>query len=724
MGLLPASNRLLPVLALGCIIGLFVAVIQVSFAALIFSGSLEFFLPRGIGICLTAAIVMLLWVALRGSLPGLVGMPQDSPAAILAAIVAGVVASFPSAAAPSEAFLTALAIMALSSLLTGITFYLLGAFRLGNIIRYIPYPVVGGFLAGTGWILFIGGINVVLEEPLGLHEVEKLLTGSVMWLWVPCLLFGIMMLVVLRRWSHFLLLPGMILGGTLLFYLLLILSGNTPADATEAGFLLGPFSGEQSWQPLTPLELQQIHWPQVLATSASISTIVVVSVVSLLLNASGMEMIARKDIDLDQELRANGVANLLIGLIGSGPVGYPALSLSALNYKAGTPERLVGIVAASVCFAALFFGAGFLSVFPTPILGGLLVFLGLSFLVEWLIDVRPNLSRANYLIILLILVSMASIGVLPGVAIGFVAAVFLFIADYSRTEVVRQEYDGRYIRSNVDRAEVHLDILGREGGSIRVVKLQGFLFFGSVKRLVDQIKERLQPSPNNKPVRFLILDFKHVSGMDASTVFAFSKLLDSLESHSGQAVFCSLQKRLHPVFERSILTTAKDNLWHFERDLDHALEWAENQILEPEFTISDEKHLLPSFFSRAEKLLEKRHFKTDSLLIEEGSEPDSLYFLFSGKVAVEKTSASGIPLRLGVKGNGAIFGEIALYTGQKATASVRALSDCDTYCLPFAAIKKLEETAPTQALEIHRIIARQISSRLFQTNRIVEVLSD
>ena len=130
------------------------------------------------------------------------------------------------------------------------------------------------------------------------------------------------------------------------------------------------------------LALEQVNWPLIGSQIGNIGTIIMISVVSLLLNASGMEIMARRDIDLNHELQSAGLANLVAGL-GGGPAGYHALSLSALGHRVGASTRLVGLLAGGLCGVMLFFGASIISFFPKLVLGGLLLFLGLAFVVEW-----------------------------------------------------------------------------------------------------------------------------------------------------------------------------------------------------------------------------------------------------------------------------------------------------------------------------------------------------
>lgn len=86
-----------------------------------------------------------------------VSLPQDVPAAIIAVLAATLVAQ-PDIGNPAEAFATVVFVMVCSTLLTGVMLWCVGHFSLGKVVRFLPYPVIGGFMAGTGWLLFVGGI--------------------------------------------------------------------------------------------------------------------------------------------------------------------------------------------------------------------------------------------------------------------------------------------------------------------------------------------------------------------------------------------------------------------------------------------------------------------------------------------------------------------------------------------------------------------------------------
>ncbi|QYO63237.1 SulP family inorganic anion transporter [Leptolyngbya sp. 7M] len=144
-----------------------------------------------------------------------------------------------------------------------------------------------------------------------------------------------------------------------------------------------------------------------------------------------MALATQKTLDLNRELKASGLANLVVGL-SSGIVCFHTLSDSMLAHKMGGRTRLMGVISAVVCLAALGLGPTLLSYFPKAVLGGLLLYLGISMLVEWLVEARSRLSRLDYGIVVLILGITASVGFLCGILVGWIAVVLLYVTTRSR----------------------------------------------------------------------------------------------------------------------------------------------------------------------------------------------------------------------------------------------------------------------------------------------------
>ncbi|MFN2286654.1 MAG: SulP family inorganic anion transporter, partial [Anaerolineae bacterium] len=480
-------KHLLPALTTGFIVALLDVFVEISLAVMIFSGDLSAYVSRGIGFALFGAMMLSFVSMTLTSFPGSVVLPQDSPAAILALMATSIAARLAVSTTIEGVFVTFVVTVMLTTVLTGILFLLLGQFKLGGLVRYIPYPVFGGFLAGTGWLLVQGGLGLVADTSLTISQIPTLLQPDVMLMWGPSFLFAILLTIILRRHSHFLIVPAALLLASGLFYLVLWLAGLSIAEATAQGWLLEAFPAGRLWQPLSLAALQQVAWPAVASQAGSIGTVMLISVVSLLLNASGLEVTARKEIDLNRELKAAGIANCIAGLGGSA-AGYHALSLSTLGLRLGANSRLIGLTVAIVNGVMLFFGAKVLAYFPKPVLGGLIIFMGLGFLIEWLYDGWAKLAKADYAIVWLILIMMTVVGVLEGVGLGLVLAVILFVINYSRIEVVKNTLSRTTYHSHVVRPRLYRQLLNQKGDWVYILRLQGFIFFGTANKLLEQIR--------------------------------------------------------------------------------------------------------------------------------------------------------------------------------------------------------------------------------------------
>jgi SulP family sulfate permease len=731
----------LSALLTGSIIAILVIFLEVSFAAMVFSGDLEGLLSQGIGFFLLGALVMGLVLTFTSSFVPVIPIPQDAPAAILGVVATSIGASL-SVTDPEHVFSTVIAAMMLASFLTGSVFWLMGRLNLGRLVRFIPYPVVGGFLGGTGWLLLIGGLGVMTTTPLG----AGLFDPGVLLRWLPGLLLGVALFFVSRRYDHFAVMPGMLLGAILLFYLVYYLGSGSFASPALDQWLLGPFPSGSLFQPPFPRVFTEGHIEIVFGSIIELSTIVIVSVISLLLNATGLELIAGEDSDLNRELQAMGLANILAG-VGGSPPGYHTLSLSALGKKLGPESRLVGVFSALVLLFTLFFGAGALSVFPKLVAGGLLIYLGFSFLFEWIYQSWFKLPTLDYVLIWLILITIAAVGFLQGVAVGIVIAVFLFVLAYSRVDAIRHAFTAANFQSNVMRPPLYEQLLRQKGDSIYALELQGFIFFGSADRMLGQIRTRIEDL-DLPQLRFLILDFRLVTGIDSSAALSFSKLIQLAEKREIQIVFTDLSPRFEDILGEDALTKLRRC-----PDLDQGVNWCEQQMIagfnevglvaKPktvirliEESLGDEaeerdwvRMLLPcdrrepsKLASRLLQYLETVEAEEGSCLLAENEEIDGLYFIEDGQVEVSSSGGDGSMAWTRLLDCGTVFGEVDYYAQQKTGARYVARCPSRFYFLSLDNIERMESEDPQLAFALHHIIAGILSRKLIVASDTIQAM--
>jgi len=717
----------------GVVIGLTEVMAQISFAALIFSGELTSYMPSAIGFLLFGAGAASLVVAVLSSRPEMVSTSQDVPAAIFSIMGIAILVAIPNNL--ESVFHTLVVAIIITSIASGIIFILMGWFKLGRLVRFIPFPVVGGFLAGTGWLLIIGAVGVMLGKSMSLADVPEIFHPRMLVMWLPGTIFGIVMLVSHRRIEHTLLFPGLIMGGFILFYVVLAFTGTSIDEARSMGLLFETMPRGVLWRPPSVSFLSDIQWSVFLSQTGTMAAIIFISVISMLLNTTGIELIIKRDVNLDRELAAAGVGNIVAGL-GGGVVGYHALTVSALGHNLGASTRIFGITISLVCFASMLFGASVLSYFPLPILGAILMYLGLDFLIEWVYDSWFKLSKTDYLLVILILVAIAHFGFLMGVFAGLVVAVMLFVISYSKVEVVKYSLDGGSCRSPVDRSDSHQYYLDENAGRLCIMKLQGFIFFGTADSLLNRVSDRINDQSQGPP-RFVVLDFRHVSGFDASAINSFKKMKHVAEKQGVVIVFTDLTDWMHDQLSIGDVVTETDGIVTVFSEFDYALEWCEDQIITTcwdDIGIEDER--IESFLSRMmpqteqvevfQDYLERVTYQPNDTVITQNSVADALYFIESGSLTVALETDEGRSVRLRTVKSGNVLGEVGMYQGlfgnAYRSASVKANEKSVLYRLNRASLERMENEHPELATALHRFITNLLSTRLIQTNRMVESL--
>jgi SulP family sulfate permease len=711
-------------LTAGALAATLTIILQLSLAALIFSGPLATEVARGVGLALWGGCTLNLIVALRSSQPGIIACPQDAPAAVLA-LATGSVAAQTIAAAPEVRFATAMAILSITTLVTSALFWTLGWFRLGSLIRILPYPVLGGFLAGTGWLLLTGGVRVIVGTPLGLAWLQP----AAFIHWLLGLLFGVVLLVALRRFRHVLVLPGLILTATALFYVCLWLAHVPFAVAESSGWLLGPFPAGALWQPLTPTTIASIDWLAVLSQSDKIATAAVIAILGLLLNSSGLELVLRQDLDLDRELRVAGIANLAGGLGGS-PPGYHYLGMTTMVHRIGGATRLTGLIAAIGCVLALAFGTAVLGGIPRVVLGGMLIYLGLAFLVEWLYDAWFRLPRRDYVLIVLILVTIATIGLLPGIMLGLIVAVVLFIVSYSRISAVRHTLTGASLQSRMHRAPEQQALLRANGEQTIVLQLQGYLFFATANDLVARVHRRIN-APGLPSLRFVLLDFRQVIGADSTATQSLMRLQQLAQAQSVHLVIASLNAAIREQLARAGFPEPGAAV-ELVPDLDRGLEWCERAVLRRlhadevrDVELGNQLRALAPVASQVDAILtyfERRTVAPGSVLMHKGELANELYFIESGQITAQLVGTNGEALRLESMRGGRIVGELGFYRGGPRTADVVVDEPSVVYRLTRDDLRRMEYADAEAAALLHAIVARLLADRVVHLMTTVEAL--
>ena len=702
------SGKAVPALAAGFTSGLGLLVAQVAFGSFIFSGPLAAYSSQGVGLVLfgnfAACLVVALGGGYRGAIAGL------SPALVIVMATIG----FSMDAEGQPLFVTTVVALMLSAVATGLCCLLIGRFRRANLVRFIPYPVAGGFVAGIGGAVCLAALSLMGAEP-DWRALPALFEPSVLGKWSPGAVFGIALYLALKRWRHPLILPVSVALAVGAYHLALSLLGISGEAARAAGLLLSSTADGGLWPALLPADLVQVAWRALAGQGPHMMTLILVAFICVVLNVAGLELAANQELDWDREFRVTGIASMIAGA-GGGTVATIVVPASLRSKLFGADTRLTGVVAALVIGGALFLGDGLLELVPASLVGGMLVFAGLGMLDEGLVKSRRRLPWSEYGIIVLIFVTITWLGLLEGVAAGMLATLVFFAVRLGRVDPVEARFTARERHSNKARPVPDRTILLENGERVHGYRLRGYLFFGSVCPLAEHLRQELRGDARPD---CLLLDFAGVSGFDFSAVNVLCRFLQTAGAAGVRVVLSAASSELHTGLRHNLDATAYDDLL-LEPNVDRALERSEELVLAAWKADAERAHgrhgaLLEHTAADLERYLERQidfetltqelqswmsplRYAAGAALKGAGAPPDGVQLLLSGRAS--GYDAAGARLHQYRPGD-AIWPAGSLH---ERAASVIAEEPCRTMLLTPVARRRLEQHDAQLTLRLYRYL--------------------
>ncbi len=716
-----------PLLA-GTVLGLVLSATSVSIGALIFGPIGPEHLATGIRLALLGTTITTLVVALVGSVPGLTSHVQGAPSAILAALAVTTLATLPAGAEPTVRFATVVMVVATTSLAVGASFVAIGVFRLGRLVRYLPFPVIGGFIAGTGWLLVLGGASVAVGTQAGTGPAWQPLDPNAWSRWLPALLLGAVLAYGMQRGRRPLVFPVLLVTATAAFFAVLFGSGGSVAAWREAGLLLDGGAGAAPVRLLGAEIFSHVHWPSWWIHLPGAATVVLVAAMGLSFNVAGLETVLRRRIVLDREMRAAGLGNLAAAAFGAPPT-YPSLSANLLGARLGGGRRVTAWVAAGVTATTIAFGPALIGWVPTPVVAGVLISLGLGLLHEWVVAAFGILGRVEYAIVILILVVIAAFGLLQGVLVGLVLTVLLFVVSYSRVDAVKHVLTGADARSWMRWDAQERRTLEATGASRLLLQLQGFLFFGMAHALLERVERRL----DRDTVHDVIVDFSQVTGADATALASLDALRRETDERGLRLVFANVPSQLRDAFVRRGLQPTSGSGFGFAASVDEALEAAERRALAAAQDHDPLQSLVERLAALTDEDLELQDLAAhlerieigpgERVIADDGARHDAIYVVVTGQVTTLLAVEGKPPVRLETLRGGNLVGDVAFY---ERTAHGRAWLVADEptslFRLSRERLAELTRADPGLAASFHHLAARQLAGRVAHLTRLVEAL--
>ena len=504
-----------------------------------------------------------------------------------------------------------------------------------------------------------------------------------------------------------------------------LLIGWTLADQRQAGWLLSLPPRLTLVLPWSAEQLHMVDWPVLARHAVGLLALIPVTTICLLLGISGIEAASGHEASVDRDLRANGIAALACGGLG-GVLGITSASRTILVYGMGVRSWHAGVLAGILAGVPLLW-PGLLGVVPRFVLGGLLLFVGFGMLRQWVLQSRRRLTVSEYLTVLVVLAIAARFGLIMGAFAGLLLGCIAFAVICSRSSPIRARYRGDVARSQVDRSEPEEDRLAAQSDTLLVLHLQGFVFFGTANRVVDELRTEMNTAARR--LRDVILEFANVQGVDGSALASFERLQRLAASERIVLTFANMPAQV--ASRLAELPPVPGAVVHVTPTLDAALRRREAAILAeaaPTDTAPLAAMLIDEFEHRTEAmaflgLLKPTDFATGDLMMRQGELSDDLLFIERGQASVYVTFKAGAaPRQVRTLAVGTMVGEIGFCLGLPRTATITADGPCRALRLTRAAMERLEAEHPAVALAFQRVVLRRLGKRLLNKDQLIAAL--
>jgi SulP family sulfate permease len=496
---------------------------------------------------------------------------------IYTAIVAGFVISFLGGsrvqiAGPTAAFATIVAgIVAenglegltLATVMAGVLLILMGLFRMGNLIKFIPYTITTGFTTGIAVTIFVGqikdflGLTVVSEEPL-IETMDKLkavfvFIDTINW---QAVIVGVVCMAILIGWPY---LPGFFkkIPPSLIAVLVgigmvkgLNMRVNTIGDLYEISNKLPTFS-----LPAFNLHLAKTVLPDAF-------TIAILAAIESLLSCVVADSMINSRHRSNMELIAQGAGNIASGLFGGIPA-TGAIARTAANIKNGGRTPVAGMVHAVTLLLILVVLMPYAALIPMPAIAAILFMVAYN-MSEWrkFLNLCKTAPKSDILVLVLTFGLTVVFDLVVAIEVGIVLAAILFMKRMSDvTEVEGWKYVDEDDENDVDSIS-----LRQVPEHTLVYEISGPLFFGAADKI-------LKISLNDK-VNCLVLRMRSVSAIDATAMHNLEQLFVSCEKLGIQLVLSHVNEQPLKVMSKAGFVE-KVGEQNFCSHIDEALERAE-----------------------------------------------------------------------------------------------------------------------------------------------------
>lgn len=425
--------------------------------------------------------------------------------------------------------------------LAGIFLLLMGIFRFGTLIKYIPRPVVIGFTSGIAVLIFSGQIsnflgldNIKKHEYFhqNIAEIIRNISHVNVYSIIVAMISLVLIIVTPRFFPR---VPGALVGlfgATIVTFL--FFSGKVATIGSVYGGIP---------QSLPTFSLIDLSWERISLMLQPALIIAALGAIESLLSCVVADGMSGTRHNSNRELMAQGVANIVVPFFGGIPA-TGALARTATNIKSGAASPLSGVFHGMVVLIIILGLAQLASHIPlagmAPIL--MLVAWNMSERREFFHILQTTKSDASVLIATFLLTVLINLTI--AVQVGFVLAFVLFVKRMSELLRVAKVLPDHQVQESKLSAEIVK--AGRDCPQIDLFTVEGPLFFGVAQLFEMSILDSIQHRP-----KVLILKMNHVPMIDATGESNLYSLIEHVKKHDGKIIIAGIQKQPLEVLKKS-----------------------------------------------------------------------------------------------------------------------------------------------------------------------------
>jgi SulP family sulfate permease len=703
----------------------------IAFGVTVYAGVGPAYVPIGALAGIIGAVVISLVAASLGGTDRLISAPCAPAAAVLSAFAIETVRS---GASPELALL----LIVLVGLLAGAIQIALGTVGIGGLIRYIPYPVVSGYLTGVGLIII--GSQVV--KLLGTHEdvswwnallapgswdLRSLLIGSV----------TIAATVATHRYSSRI--PSIILGivAGVVAYWLLALEDPQLRQLDGNPLVIGALSisGDGYVGALTRrwLEIQNVHVAQVLSVLVAALTLGVLLSIDTLKTCVVLDQMARSRHDSNRELIAQGVANIGANALG-GVSGAGQMGATLVGFNSGSVSRAAGVYAGLFSLVAALLATAFVAWVPVATLAGILMVIGVRMIDrEPLHFLRARETLLDFGVVAVVVIVALTVGLIAASAVGVGLAMVLFVREQSSGTVVRHRLELAQTPSSWHRPQWEIDVLTEKSDKAVVFGLQGSLFFGNTYQLYTDLEQEIATRD------YVIIDLRRVRSIDVTAAHLFKQIRETIKERGATLVLCGVRddsSNIRELLSNSGLMRPQSRTVRVFPDLDTAIAWVEDRLLGEAETGSREEtpmslremELFADYKAETlrdlEAVMEVRRYAAGSVIYERGARGDELFWVRRGTVRLIASREDSGQRPMATFGRGDFFGGLAFLDHNPRPNTAVAVTDTEVYVLNQERFDQIARVHRKLAFNLAMAMARVVASRLRRTEAKLAMLQE